>query len=246
MKYFLTIAASDNSGGAGIQQDLKVAEDLGFWGVSAITGITIQDFKKMQSVYPIPPEILSEQIRMNINSFQINCVKIGAVCSEENIKAISTILKTNKLKNVILDPVFAPSHGKEFISLKSVTLFIEELLPLVNIITPNKNELSLLSGKGILNFDDGIEASRQLVNRFGCNVYLKGGHFDGIFIKEALITSNDIIFFEKERLKLKYSHGTGCTFSTALSCYSGQGLNLKDACNKATSYVSNRYKETGL
>lgn len=89
MKYFLTIAASDNSGGAGIQQDLKVAEELGFWGLSAITGITIQNFEKLTSTYPIPSEIVSGQIEMNINFFQINCVKIGAICSEDNIMTIS-------------------------------------------------------------------------------------------------------------------------------------------------------------
>jgi len=246
MKYFLTIAASDNSGGAGIQQDLKVAEQLGFWGLSAITGITIQNFDKLESIYPVPPEILSGQIEMNINSFPINCIKIGAVCSEENIHAISAILAKNKLKNIVLDPVFAPTHGKEFIKSMSVKLFREQLLPNANIVTPNKNELSLIAEKEVLNFESGIDISKKITNQYGCNVYLKGGHFESKSIKEALITPDEVSLFEKERLNLKYSHGTGCTFSTALSCFLGQGLELKNACIKASDYVSNKYKELKL
>lgn len=155
------------------------------------------------------------------------------------------ILKNSKLKNLVLDPVFAPSHGKEFINSNSIKLFREELLPLVNIVTPNKNELSLLAEKEILNFEEGIEASKKMVNRFGCNIYLKGGHFKGNSIKEALITNSDILFFEKKMLHLKYSHGTGCAFSTALSCYLGDGLDTNEACIKASEYVSKKYQRLG-
>ena len=241
MNYFLTIAASDNSSGAGIQQDLKVAAEFGFWGLSAITGITIQNFKKLESIYPIPSEILSGQIEMNLNSFQIKCTKIGAICSENNIQVISSILVNKKLKNIVLDPVFSPSHGKAFIKSKSIKYFREKLLPFVDVVTPNKDELSLLAEKEIFNFDQGIEACKLLSKQYGTSFYLKGGHFEGSSIKEALITDKEISFFEKERLTLKYTHGTGCTFSTALSCYLGNELMMKEACRKATGYVSKKY-----
>jgi hydroxymethylpyrimidine/phosphomethylpyrimidine kinase len=243
MKYFLTIAASDNSGGAGIQQDLKVAEELGYWGLSAITGITTQNFEKLDGVYPISPEILSGQIEINIQSFQINCIKIGAICSEKNIIAISDILQKYKLKNIVLDPVFSPSNGKEFLQSKSVKLFREKLLPYINIVTPNRIELSLLAEKEILNFEEGLEASKELNKRFNCNVYIKGGHFESNSIKEALVTHSEVNIFEKERLSLNYSHGTGCTFSTALSCFLGDNIELKYACIKASEFVSRIYQK---
>jgi hydroxymethylpyrimidine/phosphomethylpyrimidine kinase len=243
MDYFLTIAASDNSGGAGIQQDLKIAEDLGFWGLSAITGITIQNFTELESIYPIPSEILIKQIEKNINSFHISCVKIGAICSPENIKAISTILRKNKLNNIVLDPVFAPSKGLNFINPESVKFFREELMPVVNIITPNKNELSSLAEHKLLSFDEGIEISQNMVRKYGCNIYLKGGHFEGKTIKEAFISNDEVSLFEKKRLALNYSHGTGCTFSSALSCYLGKGMALKEACTKASEYVSSKYSK---
>jgi hydroxymethylpyrimidine/phosphomethylpyrimidine kinase len=243
MNYFLTIAASDNSGGAGIQQDLKVARELGYWGLSAITGITIQDFNRLISVYPISPEILSEQIEMNMKTFQINCTKIGAICSEDNIKVISEILQKNKLKNIVLDPVFAPSQGVEFIQSKSIKLFRDNLLPFINILTPNKAELSLLTEKKVTNFEEGIEISKELCNQYNCSIYLKGGHFEDNPIKEALITHNNVSLIGKGRLTLNYSHGTGCTFSTALSCYLGNGSDLKRACIRASEFVSKLYRK---
>jgi hydroxymethylpyrimidine/phosphomethylpyrimidine kinase len=209
MKYFLSIAASDNSGGAGIQQDLKVAEDLGYWGLTAITGITVQNFEKLENIFPVSSSVLAGQLDMNVKSFKINCIKIGAICSENNIRIISEKIKNKKFQNIVVDPVFAPTSGKEFLAPKSLKIFTETLLPLADIITPNKNELSVLTGKTFVNFNDGIDAARIIVQTYGCYVYLKGGHFDGVTIKEALITSNDVTIFEKKRLKLSYTHGTG-------------------------------------
>ena len=177
------------------------------------------------------------------NSFNIKAVKIGAVCSEENIKVISQVIKKHKLKNIVLDTVFAPTHGKAFVTNKSINLFREQLLPFVDIITPNKDELSLLTEHQIINIEQGIEAAKQLANEYGCNIYLKGGHFEGNTIKEALISKNKVFVFEKDKLKLKYSHGTGCAFSTALSCYIGKGLSLNKACEQASEFVSNMYRK---
>ncbi len=241
MKYFLTIAASDNSGGAGIQQDLKVAEDMGYWGLSAITGITVQDFDKVSRIYPVSSEVLTEQIEKCIKSFDASAVKIGAVCSDENIIAISGLIKKYKLKNIVLDTVFSPTRGSAFIGKKSIELFRNKLLPVVRIITPNKNELSLLSGKKMNTLKDCIVAAKELSLRYNCDIYITGGHFDGKIITEALVQKNKVTLFAKERLNLKYSHGTGCAFSSALSCLINDNP-VKDSCEKASEYVSKLYK----
>lgn len=243
MKYFMTIAASDNSGGAGIQHDIKVAEEFGYWGLSAITAITVQNFQKLNYIYPIPHDYLSQQIEINLNSFNITAIKIGAICSNDNINALSLILKKYKLKNIVLDTVFSPTQGKAFIKRDSVKLFKEKMLPYVFIITPNKDELSMLTGKEIPDFEKGIDFARELAEQYNCRIYLKGGHFEGDVIKEALIEKDESFIFEKEKLELQYSHGTGCTFSTALSCLLGNGLTLKEACVKASEYVSNKYRD---
>ena len=236
MKCFLTIAASDNSGGAGVQRDLKVAHSLGYWGLSAITGITIQDFTKLEKIYPLDATIVQQQIRKNINSFAITAVKIGAICSDENIKIISSILQTNKFPAVVLDPVFAPTHGPAFTD--SIDLFRDKLLPYIDIITPNKDELALLVNEEITSFDQAIKCAQKIVNNFNCNVYLTGGHFKTDTINESLITKNKVTLLQKERLKLTYSHGTGCAFSSALSCFLGNGDALNEACQKASAYMA--------
>jgi hydroxymethylpyrimidine/phosphomethylpyrimidine kinase len=241
MKYFLTIAASDNSGGAGIQQDIKIANNLGFWSLSAITGITVQNFNKLYSVNPVPARLLLQQIGLNLKSFNVGSVKIGAICSEENIKVISALLKKYKLKNVVLDTVFSPTKGKAFISKELISSFKNQLLPYVYIITPNKEELSVLADHKITDFENGITAAKDLGKEYGCRIYLKGGHFEGLDIPESLIEKNKVTVFNKKRLNLKYSHGTGCTFSTALSCFLGNGLSVDNACEKASSLVSKIY-----
>ena len=237
MNNFLTIAASDNSGGAGIQQDIKIAEKIGFWGLSAITGITVQDFSGTDAIFPIPANILSQQLEKNFKSFEINATKIGVVSSDENIQIISDFLKKYILNNVVLDPVFAPSHGISFIGSNSINLYKEKILPYIKVITPNKKELELLTDKKNESFEEGIDTAQNFSKQFHCCVYIKGGHFEGDTLKEALIDENKIYLFEKKRRELKYSHGTGCTFSTALSCFLANGLSIEKACEKATAFV---------
>ncbi len=237
MNNFLTIAASDNSGGAGIQQDIKIAEKIGFWGLSAITGITVQDFSGTDSIFPIPANILSQQLEKNFRSFKINAVKIGVISSDENIQVISDFLQKYKLNNVVLDPVFAPSHGISFIGNNSVELHKEKLLPYIRIITPNKEELELLFDKKNKSFEEGIINAQNFSKQFNCSIYLKGGHFEGSIVKEVLIDKTKIYLFEKKRRELKYSHGTGCTFSTAVSCFLANGFSIENACKKATAFV---------
>lgn len=241
MKYFLTIAASDNCGGAGIQKDIRIAGEHGYWGLSAITGITVQNDLKVDSLYPVPASVLLEQIKKNFNSYQISAVKIGVISSDENICVISDFFKKNKFKNIVLDTVFAPSHGVKFISKSSVSLFKEKLLPFVKIITPNRNELSLLSDTEINNAEEGVYAAKQISGQFNCCIYLKGGHFDGKIINEILVRKNKVDLIKKRKIKYNNPHGTGCTFSTSLSCFLGDKLEMKKACYKATLYVDHIY-----
>ncbi|MFW5851022.1 MAG: bifunctional hydroxymethylpyrimidine kinase/phosphomethylpyrimidine kinase, partial [Bacteroidota bacterium] len=111
MDYFLTIAASDNSGGAGIQQDIKVAHDLDYWALSAVTGITVQNFKNVSEIEAVEPWLLKSQIEQCFRSFEVKTVKIGAVCSRENLKVIGGCLKQFSPKHVVIDPVLFSTGG---------------------------------------------------------------------------------------------------------------------------------------
>lgn len=246
MKYFLTIAASDNSGGAGIQQDLKVADSLGFWGLSAITGITVQDFEKVDKIYPVSSRILKEQIEKNLIHFDISVIKIGAVCSSQNIKIIASLLEQYKPQHVVLDTVFASSAGKTFIDDNEINMFKRKLFPWAKIITPNKDELALITKQEITNFDHAVDAAGEIFVKYGCSIYITGGHFGEDPVREALISNDSPAVIRKERINMKYTHGTGCTFSSALGCYMANESSLEEACKKATEYVNHIYQGYNL
>ena len=242
MNYFLTIAASDNSGGAGIQQDVKVAHHHGYWALSAITGITVQDFRTVFHVEAVSSDTLKLQIEKCLQSFPVKVVKIGAICSRENLHVIADCLKRYPDTIVVLDPVLASSGGMPFLNDTSHSVFTETLFPLTELITPNKPEFEALSGQSFDSMDEGIQIAVEKSREWGTSVLLKGGHFKDENIKEALITPQDVFRFERGRQAFSYSHGTGCTLSSAIGCFLGKGESLKDAYIHASDYLGNFFE----
>lgn len=240
----MTIAASDNSGGAGIQQDLKVAERLGFWGLSTLTGITVQDFSSLDLIFPLPLEIIKQQFIKNITSFPVAAIKLGALCSVEIVRLITDLLQEHYQGIVVIDPVLAPTKGEEFISADDIKVY-QELLKQCTVITPNKRELELLTNSKVKDYPEAIEVAQKLAQEYDCNVYIKGGHFamSDSQIEEYLVTPKNITSFTKPRKEFHYSHGTGCFFASALSCFLVKGYSLESACQAATLEVSAFYEE---
>jgi hydroxymethylpyrimidine kinase/phosphomethylpyrimidine kinase len=243
MDSFLTIAASDNSGGAGIQKDLRVAHDLGYQGLSAVTGITVQDFSTVFQFEAVNPNLLKAQIECCLRSFPVKAIKIGAICSNGNLLVIADCLKQNTHPHIILDPVLASTSGASFLGKESLKLLTTKLLPLTELITPNKNEFEILTDKKFETIEEAIEIAKVKCEAWGTSILLKGGHFDDSKIKEALITKSGTFLFERARKKFKNGHGTGCTLSSALACYLGNGKSLVDAYLLASQYVLNIYDD---
>lgn len=243
MDYFLTIAASDNSGGAGIQQDIKVAHDMGYWALSAITGITVQNFKNVFEIEAVNPDILKSQIEQCFLSFPVKAIKIGTVCSKENMIVITDCLKKFPHKNVVLDPVLFSTGGTPFLETSALTFLQEALFPLTRLITPNKPEFELLTNHKITSIDDGIEIATEKCKEWDTSILLKGGHFNETLIREALITKTDVYRFERKRKTLSYSHGTGCTLSSALACHIGRNISLYDSYLLSSKYLIDYYDE---
>ncbi len=241
MKYFLTIAASDNSGGAGIQQDIKVAHDLGYWALSAVTGITVQNFKEVFEIEAVKPSLLKHQVEQCCLSFPVDTIKIGAVCSKENIKMIAGCLNKFEIQHVVLDTVLASASGKPFLDGKSLEVMEKELFPLTKLITPNKPEFEMLSGRKIETVDEGVKVAEEKCVEWNTSILLKGGHFEGKNIKEALITKDKVYHFERKRETFNYQHGTGCAFSTALACFSGNSLSFYDIYVRSSEYLVKHY-----
>ncbi len=245
MNYFMTIAASDNSGGAGIQQDLKVADRLGFWGLSVLTGITVQDFSGLDAIYPLPLDLIKEQFLKNINSFKIDVIKIGALCSPEITEVITKLLQEHYQGIVVIDPVLAPTKGKSFISSSDIDVY-KNLLKQATFLTPNKSELEQLTQGKATSYLEAINLAHELVRQTKCNIYIKGGHFtspQSDEIKEYLVTADSQMLFTKAKGIFTYSHGTGCFFASALACYLVKYSNVEKACKMATEEVSLFYSD---
>lgn len=240
----MTIAAMDNSGGAGIIQDAKVATKLDCWALAVVTGITIQNFDGLDAIYPLPLEQVEQQFCKNIKSFQVNAIKIGALCSPDIACLIAFLIKKYPDIPVIVDPVLSPTNGKRFISEEEIKCY-EEIFYYTDILTPNRHELEVITGNRISSMEDADIAAQKIVDKYGCKVYVKGGHFsEGLpHIEEHLVTKDKKYVFFKDKVDMTYSHGTGCRFSTALACFLAKGYSLEMTSELATDEVSQFYEK---
>ena len=241
MEYFLTIAASDNSGGAGMQQDMKVAHALGYWALSAVTGITVQNFNSVSRVDALDSHLLQSQIEECLTSFPVKAVKIGAICSADNILAIAESLQRYPVSNIVLDPVLSSTSGKDFLNPSALNVLTEQLFPLTDLITPNRPEFEILTGKNIDDIDTAIAIAKDKCCEWNTSILVKGGHFNSTNITEAIVTNTEVFRLERERKQFRYQHGTGCALASALACYMGKCLSLIEAYFKASNYVVDFY-----
>jgi hydroxymethylpyrimidine/phosphomethylpyrimidine kinase len=241
MNYFLTIAASDNSGGAGIQQDIKVAHDLGYWALSAISGITVQNFNKVFEIEAVNKNLLQSQIEQCLKAFPVHAIKIGAICNIKNLKVIAECLEKNSAKHIVLDPVLFSTSGKPFLDASALNTLKEVLFPLTELVTPNKPEFEILVNRNINTIEEAIEIAKEKCLEWNTAILLKGGHFNDSMITEALITNTNVNKFKRERKNYNYQHGTGCTLSSALACYLGRNTSLSNAYSLASEYLVKYY-----
>ncbi len=242
MNYFLTIAASDNSGGAGVQQDIKVANSLGFWALSSLTGITVQNFSKVYHVEPVNPILLEQQLVTCLESHHIKVIKIGAICSFQNIFMIAKCLKNISNRIIVLDPVLFSSDQTPLLNGGQREL-IETLFPLTTLITPNKPEFELLTNQKFNFLDEAIEIAKIKSKEWNTSILLKGGHYESIMINEALITKEKVYRFERVRKKFTYTHGTGCTISTAMACFLAKNKSFREAYLLSSRYLARTYEK---
>jgi len=222
MNTFLSIAAADTSGGAGIQQDLKMAQLLGFWGVNVITALTAQSFEKVYHLEPVSEDMFIKQLEVVIDSFDISAVKIGVVPSlrfaeliVESIKKIGhhkwCPYRNGQNRPIVYDPVLASTSGFVFTP-ENAREMIKTICSVATVITPNIPELCFMYG------DDWEKNIESLADTFGCAVYVKGGHGESDVITEHLIQKEGVTHhFLYDKYDWKYSHGTGCAFSSLLS-----------------------------
>lgn len=237
----LTIAGSDSGGGAGIQADLKTFAALGVHGMSAITAITAQNTKTVTMIHDIPVEMIREQIRVVVEDIGVDSVKTGMLHTVEIISAVADELR-NIDAPIVIDPVMVAKSGARLLREDAVKTFIKKLAPLATIITPNAKEAEVLAGFEIRNIDDQKKAAEAIASIGPKAVVVKGGHIQGEEVVDILYYQGELRLFTGKRIATKNTHGTGCTFASAIAAQLAKGYSIPEAVKTAKEFVTDAIK----
>ena len=234
----LSIAGSDSGGGAGIQADLKTFSALGCYGMTAITAITAQNTCGVTGIHGIPPEMLKAQIDAVVQDIGVDAVKIGMLHSPEVVRVVADAIRKYQLLNVVLDPVMVATSGDRLIAAETVSVLVQELFPLAEVVTPNLDEAGWLLERSIKGAETLDEAAQALCALGARAVLLKGGHLPGDWVVDVLATRSGLRQrLESARIATHNGHGTGCTLSSAIAAHLAQGLPLQQAVERARAYI---------
>ncbi len=239
MKKVLTIAGSDSGGGAGVQADLKTFTALGVFGTSVITAITAQNTVGVQGVFEVPAEFVGKQIDSVMQDIGADSVKIGMLANEAVIEVVADRIRKYKMKFVVLDPVMVAKSGDRLIHKKAQKALIEKLFPLSYLITPNLYEAEVITGLKIESVEQMITSAKMMLKMGLKNVLLKGGHLHEEQDAIDILVNNEkrIYKFISKRIKTKNTHGTGCTYSSAIAACLAKGHNLTESVKIAKKYI---------
>lgn len=235
----LTIAGSDSSGGAGIQADLKTFSALGVYGMSAITSITAQNTQGVRGIQAISPEILQSQLEAVFEDSMIDAVKTGMLHNREAVEVIVDTLDRFSPRHLVVDPVMISTSGSKLIEDNAIEAVINLLFTRSSVITPNIDEAEFLTGYSIRSVKEMERGARKLID-MGCNaVLMKGGHLEGTEMIDMLFISGEKPFrFCSGKIQTNNTHGTGCTFSSAIASFLALGFKLPEAVKLAKEYIS--------
>ena len=233
----LTIAGSDSGGGAGIQADLKTFAALGVYGTSAVTAITAQNTTGVTAVHEIPPADITAQIDAVITDIGADAVKTGMLSSSAIVGVVADALRRHGVQKVVMDPVMVAKSGDILLRNDAVRTLREQLLPLATVVTPNIPEAETLVGFEIASLDDMRRAAEQIVGMGAGSVVVKGGHLDGP-ATDIFYDGTEFWEFSVGRIDTVNTHGTGCTFASAVAAGIARNFTLVDAVAQAKEYVT--------
>lgn len=234
----LIIAGSDSGGGAGIQADIKTASAFGVYAMTAVTAVTAQNTERVTAVYPVPAAIVAAQIEACLTDIGADAIKIGMMGSAAIVKTVAASLeKIAKKIPVILDPVMVSTSGRKLLAENAVAALKTHLLPLAALVTPNLPETRALVGLRGTGSADAARAAKKLMALGAKAALIKGGHATRATVDDVLLWEGGMEVLAYPRIKTRHTHGTGCTYSSAIACGLAQGLSLPLAVGRAREYV---------
>ena len=233
----LTIAGSDSGGGAGIQADLKTFSANGVYGMSAVTSVTAQNTLGVQAVHNLPPDAVAAQIDSVLSDIGAGAVKTGMLANAEIIAAVADALRGYRDIPLVVDPVMIAKSGDALLESDAVSTLIDRLAPLATVITPNLDEAKALTGIEAPDVEGMKAIARSLFEMGPRHVVVKGGHLEGPAV-DVLYDGADFETFEAERVDTRSTHGTGCTFASAIAAGLAKGSGVSEAVGGAKTYLT--------
>ncbi len=239
----LTVAGSDSGGGAGIQADLKTFSALGVHGMTVVTSVTAQNTRRVLGAIHVSPDFVALQMDAVLDDIGADAVKTGMLATGPIIEAVCERIERRSLNNLVVDPVMISTGGDPLVEPEAVEVLRERLFPLALVVTPNLHEAEALSGLTIRSPGDVREAARR-VQGFGSRaVIVKGGHgADPLRCVDVLFDGSGFVELSADRLSSTNTHGSGCTFSAAITAFLACGHDLPEAARQAKEYVTGAIK----
>ncbi|MCH8025870.1 MAG: bifunctional hydroxymethylpyrimidine kinase/phosphomethylpyrimidine kinase [Chloroflexi bacterium] len=239
----LTIAGSDSGGGAGIQADLKTFAALGVYGASAITAITAQNTQRVERVHHLQPDLVAAQIDAVAGDIGIDAAKTGMLGTAAVIDAVVTKVEEHGLRPLVVDPVMVAESGDRLLEPDAVNALRERLLPLAAVLTPNVSEAEALLGRSLVTWDDIREGAKEIVALGAAAVVITDAHASSAAdgqgpAVDLLYDGNEFHEFTASRVDTTSTHGTGCTFASAIAAALAKGDELRGAVAMAKAYVT--------
>ena len=239
----LTIAGTDSGGCAGVLADIKTFSALGVFGTAAIVAVTSQNTLGVSHVEALSAKSLSTQIDAVLSDIGADAVKTGMLFSAELIEVVADRLKYWKVENFVLDPVMVASTKAALLQKDTNFTMMEKLFGLASVITPNLYEAEVLSGITIKNNDDKKKAMERIIDKGANSVLLKGGHGTGKDAVDLWFDGHSLRKFNAPRINTRNTHGTGCTYSAAITAFLAKKLPLEEAIREAKKYIAAAIKE---
>jgi len=235
----LTIAGSDSGGGAGIQADLKAMEANGVFGTSALAAVTAQNTEEVAQAHDLPPSLVAAQIDAVAEDMDVKAAKTGMLSAPEIIETVADRVSAHDLWPFVVDPVMISKTGFKLLQDDAIDTLVQELLPVATVVTPNVHEAEHLTEVEIKTPDDLYAAAEALLDHGPDAVLVKGGHFSGAEeALDVLVDGKTSRSFSAPRIDTKHTHGTGCTYASAIAAQLAKGHGLDDAIRRAKRYVT--------
>jgi len=238
MKQVLTIAGSDSGGGAGIQADIKAMSANGTFAMSVVTSITAQNTKEVTAIHDLPDTIIEAQIDAIFDDFDVAAVKTGMLSTATTTALVGRKMKQYGVTKLVVDPVMVSKSGHELLQPNAIDWLKQDLIPLAYLLTPNIHEAERLTGITIRTLAEARQAAKTL-HQLGCqHVLIKGGHLLERPATDLLYDGRFFRMFTGDFIDTTTTHGTGCTFASAITAQLALGKPIADAIEAAKTYTT--------